>query len=311
MHTANLLIISDSENGLYAPLSLLLSRPAPSGVTLYRPRPAVHLSGGGGVYSWYWTLHLDCLQMLNTMNIRPENIPALEAVVNSYLWQVGLLIGDFTITKIDYAYNVRIPDPVVCDALFCALQLSPKQADYLIRRDVYKTSLYAKSKSLKRKSRAFQIYDKEAERRARGIVPESFEADVIRMEHQVRTNHLKAQRRDKGIPRTWAAWMNWDRRTEYLQRGFKFVQYGDFYSLSAARDLIYSSSFDVSMKDKLNQYITIIAAAGMDALAKVDKFHSHNTREAHNKRLASIGVNPLTLDAQFGIDHIPMPFDLS
>lgn len=309
MHTANFLIISDPENGLYAPLSLLLSRPAPPGVTLYRPRPAVHLSGGG-IYSWYWTLHLDCLQMLNTMNIRPENIPELEAIVNSYLWQVGLLIGDFTITKIDYAYNVRIPDPVVCDALFCALQLSPKQADYLIRRDVYKTSLYAKSKSPKRKSRAFQVYDKEAERRARGVVPKSYEADVIRMEHQIRKDHLAFQQK-RGIPRTWESWMNWDRRTEYLQRGFRFIQYGDFYSLSAARDLIYSSSFDTNTKDKLNQYITIIATNGLDAVAKVDKFHSLNTRKGHNERLASIGVNPLTLDARFGIEHIPMPFDLS
>lgn len=131
------------------------------------------------------------------------------------------------------------------------------------------------------------------------------------MEHQVRSNHLKAQRRDKGVPRTWAAWMNWGRRTEYLQRGFKYIQFGDFYSLPAARDLIYSSSFDTNTKDKLNQYITIIATDGMDAAAKMDKFHSLNTRKGPNERLASIGVNPLTLDARFGIDHIPMPFDLS
>lgn len=310
MHTANLLIISDPENGLYAPLSLLLSRSAPPGVTLYHPRPAVHLSGGG-VYSWYWTLHLDCLQMLHTMNIRPENIPELEAIINSYLWQVGLLIVDFTITKIDYAYNVQISDPVVCDALFSALQLSPKQADYLIRRAKYETSIYAKSKSLKSKSRAFQVYDKEAERRARGIVPESYEADVIRMEHQIRKDHLAFQRK-KGIPRTWESWMNWNRRTEYLQRGFKFVQYGDFYSLSAARDLIYSSNgYKADVQKKMDKYISIISNGGMDALKTVRGFTSHNTRNDFNQKLARIGVNLLTLDAQYGIDHIPMPFDLS
>lgn len=310
MHTANLLIISDPENGLYAPLSLLLSRSAPPGVTLYHPRPAVHLSGG--VYSWYWTLHIDCLQMLHIMNIRPEHISELEAILNAWMWQVGLLISDWIVTKIDYSYNVCIDDSKVCDALFDALQHCPQQADYLIRRAKYETSIYAKSKSLKRKSRAFQIYDKEAERRARGIVPADYETDVIRMEHQVRSNHLKAQRRDKGVHRTWESWMNWDRRTEYLQRGFKFVQSGDFYSLSAARDLIYSNNgYRADVQKKLDKYISIISNGGMDALKKVRGFTSHNTRNDYNQKLARIGVNPLTLDAQYGIDHIPMPFDLS
>lgn len=78
MHTANFTIISDFQNNLYPALSKLAALPAPQGVTLQQPRPAVNtVAHGATIYSWYWTVHIDFLKILQVPNIRPEHISDL------------------------------------------------------------------------------------------------------------------------------------------------------------------------------------------------------------------------------------------
>lgn len=252
-----------------------------------------------------WLIHIDCNVLCGgVLNISPLHIHLMESQLNGWLGNIGLTLADWTVTKVDYAYNAVMHDRVEAEALLEALQNCPKQADYMVRKSTYATGISSRNRSKTHKSRAFNVYDKNAERKAKKQQPKPHEVDVIRMEAQVRSEHLKYKKR-KGIPRTWDAWVNWTRRAEYMTRGFKYIMRGDYYSLPAAIDIVSASGYKKGEKKSLCRYLEEVYHHGM---SDVTFPSSPNTRTKYNNMLYALGVNPLTLNPDYGIRCIPSPF---
>lgn len=305
MHTINLSFITEKGTALDKALEYLSTLPTPHGVSLKRSLPQLVCPYTGEVLEWMWLIHIDCNVLCGgVLNIAPTDIRFMESQLNGWLGSIGLTLADWTVTKMDYAYNAVMHDRVEVEALLEALQNCPKQADYMIRKSTYERGISSKNKSVNYKSRGFNVYDKNAERKAKKKPPKPHEVDVIRMEVQLRKEHLKYMKR-KGIPRTWDAWVNWTRRAEYMTRGFKYIMRGDYYSLPAAIDIVSASSYKNTDKKKLCRYLEEVYHHGMSGVTFPS---SPNTRKKYNDMLYALGVNPLTLNPAYGIRCIPSPF---
>ena len=135
---------------------------------------------------------------------------------------------------------------------------------YTVRGVNYATSIYSRSKS-----KVVNVYDKTAEREAkyrstgsRMALPQSYEQDIVRMELQVKTEHLKYMAR-RGFARTVTNWINVDTEARYLEKLYGMFPKGDFFTLEQAESLIVSSKYSKTIKNNLIKFIRIIVKSNI------------------------------------------------
>ena len=210
-----------------------------------------------------------------------------------------------TVSRVDYCYNCRIEDEKVRQTLFDALQKCPTKAIYTVRGVNYATSIYSRSKS-----KVVNVYDKTAEREAkyrstgcRMALPQSYEQDIVRMELQVKTEHLKYMAR-RGFARTVTNWINVGTEARYLKNCMGCSPKEIFYS-EQAESLIVSSKYSKTIKNNLIKFIRIIAKSNMD-VAKTKL--SYNTYRRYLNLLGDLGINPITIPDDCGLQYIKSPF---
>lgn len=211
-----------------------------------------------------------------------------------------------TVSRVDYCYNCRIEDEKIRQTLFDALQKCPTKAIYTVRGVNYATSIYSRSKS-----KVVNVYDKTAEREAkyrstgsRMALPQSYEQDIVRMELQVKSEHLKYMAR-RGFARTVTNWINVDTEARYLEKLYGMFPKGDFFTLEQAESLIVSSKYSKTIKNNLIKFIRIIVKSNMD-VAKTTL--SYNTYRRYLNLLGDLGINPITIPDDCGLQYIKSPF---
>lgn len=210
------------------------------------------------------------------------------------------------VSRIDYCYNIRIEDDRTREVLFRLLQKCPTKALYTTRGINYATSIYSRSKS-----RVVNVYDKTAERTAKYLatgscsdLPQTYEQDMVRMELQIKADHLKYMAR-RGVRRSVGNWIHMGMEYHYLNKLYGMFPKGDFYTLTQAERIIDSAAYRAKMKDRLKCFLHIIADKDMDsAKAQV----SYNTYRRYLDMLSAIGVNPITIPEDYGVSYIPSPF---
>ena len=212
-----------------------------------------------------------------------------------------------TTTSLSERYTkIDIEDEKVRQTLFDALQKCPTKAIYTVRGVNYATSIYSRSKS-----KVVNVYDKTAEREAkyrstgsRMALPQSYEQDIVRMELQVKTEHLKYMAR-RGFARTVTNWINVDTEARYLEKLYGMFPKGDFFTLEQAESLIVSSKYSKTIKNNLIKFIRIIVKSNMD-VAKTTL--SYNTYRRYLNLLGDLGINPITIPDDCGLQYIKSPF---
>ena len=193
-----------------------------SGITLwYHP---LTTTDDGDVLSLLCSIKVDALKYFQIENTTAAHIQTLFCHLDKLLSYGGFTLADMTVSRVDYCYNCRIKDAKVRQILFNLLQKCPTKAIYTMRGVKYETSIYSRSKS-----KVVNVYDKTAEREAkyrstgsRMDLPQSYEQDIVRMELQVKTEHLKYMAR-RGFARTVPNWINADTEARNVpQRRFLY-----------------------------------------------------------------------------------------
>ena len=260
----------------------------------------------GEVLSFLCSIKIDVLKFFQVENASAQHIRILLRLLKHLLAYGGYTLDDMAVSRIDYCYNIRIEDDRTREVLFRLLQKCPTKALYTTRGINYATSIYSRSKS-----RVVNVYDKTAERTAKYLatgscsdLPQAYEQDIIRMELQLKVDHLKYMAR-RGVRRSVGNWIHMGMEYHYLNKLYGMFPKGDFYTLTQAERIIDSAAYRAKMKDRLKCFLHIIADKDMDeARAQV----SYNTYRRYLDMLSAIGVNPIAIPEDCGVSYIPSPF---
>lgn len=264
----------------------------------------------------YFKLHVDCLMLLKKVNVEGKDILFIKDACNNFLRQAALTIDDFHIVRIDYCKNIQMVNEQKRNILFQTLHQCKTQCDYLSGIS-YDHGIYWFNRS-----RALQIYDKEAERREKRKSIRSYEKDVIRVELQLKSRYIKdaanklakslgRKTKNMGNPyRTFDFWVSVIREKKHLEVLEKHIPHGDFYSVEGANKIIDLSNNTELMKRKLKTFLLTIQTNGLDIAAKK---HSGNTINKYISILSTeMNICPFTipesLSKSTGIDFVANPF---
>jgi hypothetical protein len=284
------------------------SKPHNGGIKLY-PYPGVR-DENGAVLTYIFCLNVDILQVYQVCNTTDHHYADMADILNDLLAPCGFRLDDFAVCRVEYCHNIVVADADDRVLAFQLVQAVPTRAMYTRRESSYSTSVYAKSKS-----RIINAYDKDQERKYKArkrtdpnFLPRPYERDVIRMEVQVKKEHIRYKRRN-GLASTYANWINAAMEQAYLKQLYKMIPPGDFLSKSAAIAKINGdTTIGSGLRKNLVGYINIIAHGNnMDAALKK---YSYNTAHRYLEYCSSKGFSPITIPDDRGIDFLPSPFVL-
>nr|WP_302596550.1 hypothetical protein [uncultured Cellulosilyticum sp.] len=138
----------------------------------------------------------------------------------------------------------------------------------------YQTTIYLASKSL-----VVCLYDKEEERRSKGMEPLPYERNVIRFEVRLMRNHLAYKAREEKVykdknkkkketrERSLEAYMEKRCFDEYIKKYIVTI-FGteDFHKLDVIKSKLIEAEIKNAQRDKLINFINIIARAGVEGV---------------------------------------------
>lgn len=271
--------------------SLLTTNPPMGCTTWLKGIPRSHL-----ICLW---IKINCHELLGVQNLEAPDIERLTTVVNDWLGMAGLTVNDLNVNRIDYDYNVVLPENVR-EAVIDLLAGLPQRA-MRMEKDCFPGSVYYVCKS-----RHAQVYDKVKERKDKHKKPKDWEENICRQEVQCHAGHIRHMRRYHGLQPVWDNWVCPDMQAHYLRNAKPIFPRGDFYTMDDAVAIVQDSSLKPAKKRNLCDDLQIIAQGGLDALKGK---YSTNTYKDHLNCLETLGVNPLTLPAKYkSLGRVENPF---
>lgn len=293
MHTIDMTMLITCGDIRYAGAMVLCQQAMPTGVAFWC-KPVSYMPG-----MWVFTLKLDVHRITQKVNADAQDLLQIKIMVEQFLNQAMLLLDDFTMNRIDYDFNIRFPSIEAMKQIVRLLHKTPLRACYAKRCSNYKTSLYHGSGS-----RVIQVYPKDLERMSKDCPIEPYEHHILRQEVQVKREHIRQMKRTHDIPSTWDKWVSMERQAEYLAKTKALIPVGDFYSLESARQMVDASTLKGRDKTGLKEILEVISESDMEtAKSKL----SLNTYKKYISKLELIGINPITIPEDMGLDYIPFP----
>lgn len=276
------------------------------GAANYDKLPAI--TSPPGCKSWHTAINrldlrlcwikVNCHDICNYNKATRASVRKLTRTVKQWLGCVGLTVDDFTMSRIDYDYNVYLLHGEG-NAIMDAMQLLPSRALRMDKSPIPSSVYYLC------KSRHAQWYDKEAERRAKGQAVKPRQHNLVRQEVQCLSRHIRYMQKKYGLLRTWDNWVSVGMEAHYLTTARPVFPPGDFRSLNAAADIIQRSTLTPYYKRRLVEVLSLVRSNGFDTLTET---YSRNSVKNYLGKLAALNICPLLLDDSCGIDHAANPF---
>ena len=183
--------------------------------------------------------------------------------------------------------------------IFVLLNKHHKRFKYIESKQDYPNSIYL---CKPRGSIGINIYDKFSQ-----ILNEyNYEDDnfrnVIRIELQLKKNKIQRLYKKQDIARDIKKY--WCRKTmeqQYFDYLKDYLYIGDYYKLSKAKRIIFSSSYSETIKNNLIKFVTEINCIG---ITLASKNYSYNTSKKYIHLLNNLKLNPITIDNDCKIEKI-------
>lgn len=271
---------------------------------------------------------VDCLDFLDSDELNDFQMMIIEDKLSYILEPLAIDINELKIESIDYCKNVVIENPAHRQLYMELWGKTFKQFNGATR--IFEKNRKPTLKSLKKSKKSkkpkeasrtantlywkckdwynVQLYDKETERKDKGKPIRSYERGVIRLEYQIRTEHIKYWKK-LGRPRDFDTWTDGDLRAKYLSETERLFFRGDFYSLPCAKTrlnkAVRAGTITQTLADNIYQFMVDISRSDMDyAVGK----RSQTTAKKYIEILSEIGVNPIPIPKNKGISFLENPF---
>lgn len=271
---------------------------------------------------------VDCLDFWDSYELNDFQMMIIEDKLSYILEPLAVDINELKTESIDYCKNVVIEKPDHRQLYMELWGKTFKQFNAATRifkknrkpslKSFKKPKKSKKSKIVSRTSNTLywkrgdwynvQLYDKETERKDKGKPIRPYERGVIRLEYQIRAEHIKYWKK-LGRPRDFDTWIDGDLRAKYLSETERLFFRGDFYSLPRAqtklKKAVQDGMISQVLADNIYQFMVDISRSDIDYAVKK---RSATTAKKYIDILSSIRVNPIPIPKNKGIAFLENPF---
>ncbi|WP_062515150.1 hypothetical protein [Halobacillus sp. KGW1] len=254
--------------------------------------------------SWQISIKVDAVKMLSRSDIDENDYLEIENRLQQFLLEHQIdsaAYDDHILTRIDYKYDVCIPDVKERELLFHIFEKQTLNYRYKKKfkwgRDKddnplkYETSQYHSNKSTE-----LIIYSKEDERIAKNENVLDYEKGIVRYELRLQNEHLNTmKRKDKSTRRPKKLWAYFRIRLweEYMiKHVYPIVHRGDYYKIAKADRIIEDSLFSKYKKAKLRAFLVEISKSDID---KPANSVSKATYRQYLSDLELLNINPILI----------------
>ncbi len=247
-------------------------------------------------------IYVDFIELLGRPNIVESDI---DYIIGKIRNTVDDIIGtndfELILSRLDYRYDVKIPDKEKRKMIIRLLKKCPQKANYMKKVNKYKDNIRYFSKS-----RSDNVYDKEIERLAKGKKIKSYEKDILRFEAQIKNEHIKYNNRKHHVIRNFESYLTYDMYRLYMQKMIiDVVRTGDFYSLREAEKIIKKSNISEKFKSEIREFLVYTSLKR--GLSKSKEKFSRYKFEKYTNYLDYLGINPITIPEKWRVKFIENP----
>lgn len=255
---------------------------------------------------------VDCIKLLARAEIVEDDVIIIQSKINNLLYSVLRINKSLYLSRIDYRFDYLVADKHERELLFINYNKYLEKTSYMKKVDVFnkfsKESNAAFSVRYDNSSKAFNLYDKAEERKARGREIEEYEKDIIRFEAQVRIRHIRYMKKQYNIEPKLTEYFTKEMYNKYMSEIVgKTIFYGDYYNKYHAFKKIDASSYTEKEKLQLKSFLNRVAISRKLSIAKEEL--SYYMYKKILKMLFDLNINPVLIPKNYLITYIANPIN--
>lgn len=252
-------------------------------------------------------LRIDCVDFFGDAASSPAQIAAIRKAITDILAPMHLSVPDMKVKSIDFCKNFYVEDPNLRELL---LELWDKTHEWFKRAKRIPAELCGTKNKLYwdcNNSYNVQLYDKETELRDKGEDIESYECGLMRLEYQIREDHIDYWAKN-GRPSDFDTWADWYLRARYLAETEMLFFNGDFYSLPRVKTklnkAVRAGTIKPVIADRIYQFMVDTSRHGIDyAFSQT----SQPTAQKYIDILSRLRINPIPIPRNRGVSFLENP----
>lgn len=255
-------------------------------------------------------IFVDCLRLFDGVEINVEDADKIEAIVKQLIYANFELYKELVLSRIDYRYDVVVPNTEVREELFKLYKRLANKGNYMKKVISFAKNISAHNVDLSlryaNKSRGTNIYDKEHERKSKYKDIKSYEKSVVRFEAQIGRAHIRYMKKKEKINDKLQSYLNNERYIHYMLKMIvSIVHTGDYYTVKRAETIINKSNYKVKQKEEMKDFLKLVAKK-RSLQAAIDSNYYKKYKKIL-KQLEALNINPVPIPKNDGISHIKNP----
>ena len=252
-------------------------------------------------------IFVDCLEHLQKVNMEPSDIPVIRAAILDVIAPLEISMEELALESIDYCQNVVVMDP---EERRLAMRLWHKTSRHFLKAERMDPKHSENENRLYYKCRddfyRVQLYNKQTEREDKGLDTASYELGVLRLEYQLRRDHLLYHWQRYGTPCSFDAWADWSLRANYMQQTERLFFRGDFYTLRRAETLLRKAGLSPKECREIRQFMANTSKSDIDYAVK--QAGSKYFVNKYIKQLTDLGISPIPIPQNARTPYLANPF---
>lgn len=257
-------------------------------------------------------IFIDCINLLDRAEIVEDDVIIIQSKIKNLIYSILGINKSFYLYRIDYRFDYLVVDKTEREILFINYNKYLRKTSYMKKVDVFnrfsKESNAAFSVRYDNSSKAFNLYDKAEERKARGRKIEEYEKDIIRFEAQVRIRHIRYMKKQYNIEPKLTEYFTKEMYNKYMSEIVgKIIFYGDYYNKYHAFKKIDASSYTEKEKLQLKSFLNRVAISRKLSIAKEEL--SYYMYKKILKMLFDLNINPVLIPKNYLITYIANPIN--
>lgn len=244
---------------------------------------------------------MDFIKLLGRANIEENDINLILDKINREVYLMLNRNFELYLNRLDYRFDMVIESKDERKILIKLFKKSKMKTAYMKKINKYKNSVRYYSGS-----RSDNVYDKEIERADKRKKVEKYERNILRFEAQLKSEHIKYNRRKYNIERDLKCYLTHEKYLKYMEKMIiNIFTKCDYYNLYNASKIINTSSIKEIYKKELIEFLKYTSQK-----RSLSKSYERYGRYKYNKYievLKMLDINPIIIPEKDKIAHIKNP----